>query len=175
VDDWFMATNGWGLGIMAAVLIIGAAEGGVILARWHHRKSTEGADRFLSTLAAPSIGLLALMIGFTFAMALTRYEARVTEVVEAANTIGKAELRGRMLPEPFRSAVLPLLKEYATLRVAHQGAQIASPAMMATNRRAQEIQEKLWEQATAAAESNPQLIPTGLFFAYPVFTHTPKM
>ena len=55
------------------------------------------------------------------------------------------------------------MKEYATLRVAHQGAQIASPAMMATNRRAQEIQEKLWEQATAAAESNPQLIPTGLF------------
>jgi hypothetical protein len=32
------------------------------------------------------------MIGFTFLMALTRYEARVAEVVEAANAIGKAAL-----------------------------------------------------------------------------------
>ena len=161
MNDWFSAIPDWGVGIAAVLLLIGAAEGGVIIARWH--KSTEGADRFLSTLAAPSIGLLALMIGFTFLMGLNRYEARVAEVVEAANTIGKAALRGRMLPEPYRSAVTPLLKEYATLRVAHHRAQIASPAMMAINHRAIEIQERLWDEATAAAASNPQVVPTGLF------------
>src|SRR5271169_2347170 len=142
MNDWFDAIPDWGLGIMAVLLLLGAAEGGVIIAHWHKRP--EAADRFLSTLAAPSMGLLALMIGFTFLMALTRYEARVAEVVEAANTIGKAALRARMLPEPYRSVVTPLLKEYATLRVAHEGEQIASLAMMATNRRALDIQEKLW-------------------------------
>jgi len=162
MEDWFNAIPDLGLGIMAVLLLIGAAEGGVIIASWHKRPP-EGADRFLSTLAAPSMGLLALMIGFTFLMALTRYEARVAEVVEAANTIGKAALRAGMLPEPYRSVVTPLLKEYATLRVAHRGAQIASSAMMATNRRALDIQEKLWDEATAAAVSNPQVVPTGLF------------
>lgn len=86
MDDWFNAVPAWGLGIVSVLLLIGAAEGGVI-AHWHRSLRPEGSDRFLSTLAAPSIGLLALMIGFTVAMALTRYEARVAEVVEAANTI----------------------------------------------------------------------------------------
>jgi hypothetical protein len=163
MDDWFNAVSEWSLCIAAVLLLIGAAEAGVIIARWHKRRRAEGADRFLSSLAAPSIGLLALMIGFTFAMALTRYEARVAEAVEAANAIGKAALRARMLPEPYRSVVTPLLKEYATLRVANEGEQIASSAMMANNRRAVEIQEKLWDEATAAAASNPQVVPTGLF------------
>jgi hypothetical protein len=160
--DWFNAVPEWGLGIAAILLLLGAAEGGVIIAS-PHKRAPEGVDRFLSTLAAPSIGLLALMIGFTFSMALSRYEARVAEVVDAANTIGKAALRGRMLPEPYRSAVIPLLKEYATLRVAREGEQVASSAMMATNRRALEIQERLWNEATAAAASSPQVVPTGLF------------
>jgi hypothetical protein len=101
--DWLNAVPEWALGIAAILLLIGAAEGGVIIAS-PHKRAPEGVDRFLSTLAAPSIGLLALMIGFTFSMALSRYEARVAEVVDAANTIGKAALRGRMLPEPYRSA-----------------------------------------------------------------------
>ena len=50
-----------------------------------------------------------------------------------------------------------------TLRLAHRGAQIASPEMMAANRRALDIQEKLWDVATAAEASNPQVVPTGQF------------
>jgi hypothetical protein len=42
---------------------------------------------------------------------------------------------------------MPLLKEYATRRVAREGEQIASSAMMTTNRRALEIQERLWNEA----------------------------
>jgi len=48
----------------------------------------------------------------------------VAEVVDAANAIGKAELRGRMLPEPYKSVVKPLFREYAALRVARGGATI---------------------------------------------------
>jgi hypothetical protein len=96
-------------------------------------------------------------------MALTRYEVRVTEVVETANTIGKAALRERTLPEPYRSEVAPLFKQYLTLRVAHRGAQIASPEMAAVNREALGIQEKLWDVATAAEASNPRVVPTGQF------------
>ena len=162
MGDWFNAVPEWGLAIAAVLLLVGAAEGGVIIAR-RHKPGPEGADRFLSTLAAPTIGLLTLMVGFTFLMVLTHYQTRVAEVMEAANTIEKAALRARMLPEPYRSAVTPLLKEYATLRVAHRGAEIASSAMMETNRRAIEIQEKLSDEATAAAVSNPQVVPTGLF------------
>lgn len=163
VDDWFNGISESTLGILAVLLLIGAAEAGAVLARWHQAKDPEHADRFVSTLGAPTIGLLALMIAFTFAMALTRYEARVSEVVEAATAIEKAALRGRMLPEPYRSEVAPLIREYLTLRIAHGRAQIASPEMAADNRQALDIHEKLWDVATAAEASNPQVVPTGQF------------
>ena len=163
MDDWFNAADEWVLLIVTIVLLVGAAEGGAILARRHRARRAGEADRFVSTLAAPAIGLLALMIGFTFAMALTRYELRVSDVVDAANAIEKAELRGLMLPEPHRSVVLPLLKQYATLRVAHRGAQIASPEMVAANRQSLEVLDQLWHEGMAAAASNPQVVPSGMF------------
>jgi uncharacterized membrane protein len=163
MDDWFNGISEWTLGVVGILLLVGAAEVGAILARRHRAEDPEHADRFVSTLGAPTFGLLALMIAFTFAMALTRYEARVLEVVEAANAIGKAALRGRTLPEPYRSEVAPLFKRYLMLRVAHRGAQIASPEMAAANREALKIHEKLWDVATAAEASNPQVVPTGQF------------
>ena len=51
------------------------------------------------TLEGAVLGLLALMIGFTFAMALSRYEARVDAVANEANAIGTT-LCGRVYCRP---------------------------------------------------------------------------
>jgi hypothetical protein len=51
----------------------------------------QGGDN-VSTLEAV-LGLLALMIGFTFAMALSRFEARRDAVLNEANAIGTTALR----------------------------------------------------------------------------------
>jgi hypothetical protein len=45
------------------------------------------------TLEASILGLLALMIGFTFALALSRFEARREGVLNEATAIGTAALR----------------------------------------------------------------------------------
>ena len=58
------------------------------------------------------LGLLALMIGFTFAMSLSRFETRRDAVLNEANAIGTTALRARLLPEPHRTEVLKLLREY---------------------------------------------------------------
>ena len=57
------------------------------------------------------------MIGFTFLMALTRFEARREAVLNEANAIGTTALRARLLPEPHRAESLKLLREYAQIRV----------------------------------------------------------
>ena len=54
------------------------------------------------TLESAMLGLLALIIGFTFAMALSRFEARRAAVLNEANAIGTTALRARLLPEPHR-------------------------------------------------------------------------
>ena len=45
------------------------------------------------------LGLLALMLAFTFSMALTRFEARRDALLNEANAIGTTALRARLLPD----------------------------------------------------------------------------
>jgi hypothetical protein len=138
-------------------------EAGAVVARRRRGSSPSDADRFLSTLAAPAIGLLALMIGFTFSMALSRFDSRRSAMLNEANAIGTAALRGRLLPEPYSSTVAPLFKEYATLRVTKRRDSLESAAAKDATRRSLSIQESLWRTAMAAASENPQLVPSGLF------------
>jgi hypothetical protein len=71
----------------------------------------------VSTLEGAVLGLLALMIGFTFAMALSRFESRRDAVLSEANSIGTTALRARLLPAPERAEALKLLQEYVQVRL----------------------------------------------------------
>jgi hypothetical protein len=63
------------------------------------------------------LGLLALLLAFSFSMALDRYEERRHLVVQEANAIGTAYLRAQMLDEPHRSRLSKLLVEYTDNRI----------------------------------------------------------
>jgi hypothetical protein len=99
--------------VVSLAVILAASEAGRRLGM--HVK-TRGGDE-ISTLEAGVLGLLALMISFTFAMALSRFEARRDTVLEEANAIGTTALRARLLPAPHDAATLKLLREYVQLRV----------------------------------------------------------
>src|SRR5271156_5184827 len=66
----------------------------------------------LSTLQGAVIGLLALLLAFSFAMAEGRFDARQSLVVEEANAIGTAYLRSQLLPEPYRDEIKNSLRGY---------------------------------------------------------------
>jgi hypothetical protein len=53
-------------------------------------------DDNFSTLESAVLGLLALMIAFTFAMALSRFETRRDAILSEANAIGTTALRARL-------------------------------------------------------------------------------
>ena len=103
------------------------------------RVGKQGGEN-VSTLEAAVLGLLALMIGFTFAMALSRFEARRDAVVNEANAIGTTALRARLLPEPHRAEALKLLREYVQIRLdLTQRPASQTELMSAINRRIQPI------------------------------------
>jgi len=56
----------------------------------------------LSALDISVLGLLPLMIGFAFAMALSRFDARRDALVNEINSIETTLLRARPLPPPRR-------------------------------------------------------------------------
>jgi hypothetical protein len=65
------------------------------------------------------LGLLALLIAFTFGLSVDRYEGRRHLVTEEANAIGTAEMRVQLLPAPDGARLATMLREYARTRVAY--------------------------------------------------------
>jgi hypothetical protein len=117
----------------------------------------------VSTLAGGALGLLALIIGFTFAMALTRFEARRDAVLNEANAIGTTALRARLLPEPHRTESLNLLRDYVKVRLDITLHPVSPTELAAGIDRSNALQEALWLQAKAMAAKDNSLVPTGLF------------
>ncbi|GGF12220.1 hypothetical protein GCM10011611_17310 [Aliidongia dinghuensis] len=117
----------------------------------------------LGTIESASLGLLALMIGFTFSMALTRYDTRKAAVLDEANAIGTAALRAEMLPEAQARASADLLTRYAEARLALGQAGYETPAWREAIARSLELQAALWREAVAASAADPRSTPIGLY------------
>ena len=62
-----------------------------------------------SYLVGGMLGLLALLLAFSFSMALGRFEERRHLVIQEANAIGTAYLRTQLLDEPHRAQLSALL------------------------------------------------------------------
>lgn len=117
----------------------------------------------ISTLESAILALLALMIGFTFAMALSRFEGRREAVMHEANAIGTTALRARLLPPPHRGEALKLLQEYVKIRIDITERPLSLETMNAAIARSNEIHEALWQQVKAVAKKDTGMVPTGLF------------
>ena len=103
------------------------------------------------------------MISFTFAMALSRFDARRNAVLNEANAIGTTALRARLLPAPHNTQSLSLLREYTQLRL-DLVRRLPSPAELSAGlARSNAIQEALWQQAKAVADKDSAMVPTGVF------------
>src|SRR5262249_52033807 len=106
------------------------------------------------------LGLLAFLLAFTFGLAASRFDTRRQTVLEEANAIGTTYLRARLLPEPQRSTLENLLREYVDVRI--RG--VLENKLAEAAKRSEELQESLWSEAVKAAnskDSNP--IMTSLF------------
>jgi hypothetical protein len=141
------------------VVILVASE----IGRQFGARATEGGGTNVATLQGATLGLLALMIGFTFAMAPSRFDARRDGVLSEANAIGTTALRARLLPAPHNTESLRLLREYVQLRLDFAQRPLSPQEQAATIARSNAIQEALWQEAKAVAAKDTAMVPTGLF------------
>jgi hypothetical protein len=102
------------------------------------------------------LGLLALLTGFTFSLAIERFETRRELVLEHANAIGTAYLRVQLLPEPHRARLSGLLTEYTDNVIALAGAPPGEgPPLVAKD---DDLLTRLWA-ATAAGYDSVRELP----------------
>jgi Protein of unknown function (DUF4239) len=106
--------------------------------------------------------LLSLLLGFTLAMVLSRFDLRKQLVVDEANAIGTTSLRGAMLPEPSRSKVQELLRQYTEARLEFSKSEMNSGTFQMALKRSRQTQIDLWQQSMGVAQQSPTPI-TALF------------
>jgi hypothetical protein len=126
-------------------------------------RSRQGKETLadLGTTTGGLLGLLGLLLAFTFGMAGSRYEDRKTMVIEEANAIGTAWLRTDLVPEPMRTQARDALRAYTDVRL--QGAAGGERARVEEAiARSEKLQGPLWKAAAAAAAVAP--VPTVALF-----------
>lgn len=100
--------------------------------------------------------LLALLLGFTYAMSQSRFETRRQLVIDQANAIGTTYLRAKTLPEPSSSEVQELLRQYAALRIEVARSMDDSPEKIREwGNKTKKFHDLLWSHAAALAKTNP--------------------
>ena len=110
------------------------------------------------------LGLLALLIAFTFSIAIQRFDSRSDAVVDEANAIGTTYLRTELLPISMRSDIQQSIHDYVDLRVLASATPLNQVVEQSVLRlKATHIQTILWRQAMAAVEKDPRPVTSGLF------------
>jgi hypothetical protein len=145
--------------LLSLIALLGAIEVGRLIGI----RTVGRAKNNLATMEASSLGLLALMIGFTFSIALSSFDSRRIAVLDEANTITTTALRARMLPAPHNAEILNLLREYARIRLDVAQKQSSPSELEAVIARSNAINEMLWQRAKMVAAKDTAMVPTGLF------------
>ncbi len=131
-------------------LLVAREIGAAVYRRQHRRRTTqpvaaqspEGGsnDAFAMTSV---LGLLALLIGFTFSLSLGRYDERRQLVVKEANAIGTTWLRTDLLEEADRARMREVLRRYVDARVDFARARDSEQEIQ-QNARTVALQSELW-------------------------------
>jgi hypothetical protein len=118
------------------------------------KREGKGTLADLGTTTGGLLGLLGLLLAFTFGMAGARYEDRKTLVIEEANAIGTAWLRTDLAPEPMRTQARDALRAYTDARLEGVAGGDRGQVEAAISR-SEKLQGPLWNAAVAAAAIAP--------------------
>ena len=116
----------------------------------------EGRSVFGVVMTA-TLTLLALIIGFSFSMALSRYDQRKNLEAEEANAIGTALARADLLPSADAAKVRGLMKDYVQERILRYVHRAERPAAK-PDARTIELQNALWAAVVGPATAQPHNI-----------------
>ena len=130
----------------------GAAFFGDLLRR-RVRPIVSGERDDLNTVLAGTLTLLGLIIGFSFSMAVSRYDQRKSYEETEANAIGTEFVRADLLPADDGAKLRELLVKYVDARIAFYGGGTAQPGV--TDGDDAKLQSTLWSTVTRVAATQP--------------------
>jgi len=110
-------------------------------------------EEFMFVLGG-TLTLLGLIIGFTFSMAVSRYDQRKNYEEQEANAIGTEYVRADILPTEDAAKVRALLKAYLNQRIVEYSAR-GNRRILELGTQTDKLQAELWSAVAKPASANP--------------------
>ena len=139
--------------VVSFVIFWGCAQLGAALRRTQESHGESAPETFTIVLTA-CLTLLGLIIGFTFSMALGRYDLRKTDEASEANAIGTEYLRAGLLPANDAAMTRMLLRSYLDQRILLYHADDETRRTQLRQRIGQ-LQTQLWSAVQSSAQAQP--------------------
>ncbi len=114
-----------------------------VLLRRRHRDLDPDVSRDLELILGSTLTLLGLIIGFSFSMAINRYDQRKNYEEAEANAIGTEYVRADLLPPADAARVRALLRSYLDQRIMFYNSRDQGDIQQINERTAQ-LQTELW-------------------------------
>jgi hypothetical protein len=149
--------------LTSGLLIFAMSEAGFQLGhRWQPVLHGRDPSNVLQTTA---FTLLALLLGFSFAMALGRYDARRVTLLHEANAIATTYLRAGLLDLKSALTVRSTLREYVAERLSFARADADPQQRAVADGRSAALGRALWGLAERVSNRDPRSTTTPLFVA----------
>ena len=118
------------------------------------RAAEDAASTYYDIILGATLGLLSLIIGFSFSMAISHFDQRKSYESAEANAIRTAYLRADLLPPADASTLRALIGKYLEQRIMFY--EIADEeALPPINARTDQLQADLWSIIRTSAMSFP--------------------
>ena len=160
MDRLFSAIPLWGVFVATLVLVLVSVEGGY---RWAGQRQKDGElekEAPVGAIVGATMGLLALLLAFTFGMAADAFHARKVALVNEANAIRMTYLLSSVIGESHRSEIRTVLREYVDERLRWGDGKPAEPGRSARN-----LLDRFWKAAAAVGAQSPGDVDVFLGYA----------
>ncbi len=153
---WMEAAPIWLLVLVMFGAFAIAVQLGLVLARRRGPRE-DGDDPGL--LVSASLGLMALLLGFTVSMAVSRYDERRTMMVAEGNAIGTFIYRTDLMSAEQQAKALAALEDYVAARIEVGGREVSKAELADARRRQAVAQQTVWQ----AVVDTTAVVPDGSF------------
>lgn len=133
---------------------------GFQIRKWRLGKNPSRAKLDLGSISSTLLGLLALILAFTFSMANSRFDVRRELAINEANAIATVLLRTEFFPDTLQKALKTNLKKYLEERIAFFESGTDLKKLLTHLENSDLIGKSIWDQVTEYSKSDPNLVKT---------------
>jgi hypothetical protein len=150
--------------VLAIVLFIGinlAYMGGLKVRNLRRERDPEFEPAGLGPLEGALLGLLSLLLAFTFNQSASDFATHRNLLVTESNAIETAIWRADLYPDSLRLAFRHDFKEYIESRIAYYEARADEDLVRAARQKADFIAGRIWKRAAEVARSSGEPLGSG--------------